>query len=177
MTELKDATPAETLDGWVTLTRYCEITGETRQAVHVRVTTGRWQRGVHYSKPDGGNAWINVPAVLQWVQSMAPTVVEPPAEPAPPPVATAPDLGEAVVVAQPTPATFKTWLAEDMAQEGVYANSVGMDMPAANGSLGLLTKEAISAKQFLTREACAAWCEASTGGMFMPIEVELTYPD
>lgn len=175
MTELKDATPAETLDGWVTLTRYCEITGETRQAVHVRVTTGRWQRGVHYSKPDGGNAWINVPAVLLWVQSMAPPVVEVPVELPPPPVATAPDLGHVAEV-EPAPATFKTWLAESMAEAGVYANSVGMDMPAANGSLGLLTKEAISAKQFPSQVTCAAWCEANTDGVFMPAEVELNYP-
>lgn len=175
MTELKDATPAETLNGWVTLSRYCEITGETRQAVHVRVTTGRWQRGVHYSRPDGGNAWINVHAVLQWVQNMTPPVVELPAEPTPPPVATAPDLGE-IAVAKPAPATFKTWLAEDMAQEGVYANSVGMDMPAVNGSLGPTTKEPASAKQFLTHSDCFKWCEANTEIAFMPIEVELTYP-
>lgn len=178
MADLKDMVPTETLGGWITLTKYCEISGETRQSVHVRVATGKWQRGVHYSRPDGGSSWINVPAVLAWLgvdveEATAPEEAPPPVDA--PPVAGFGGLPQEAAQSAVKP-TFKTWLAESMDIPGEYANSVGTDRLLPNGGLGPITREPGSAKQFLLKEDCEKWCQNNTDIMFMAVEVELEYP-
>ena len=51
----------------ITLRRYCEITGETAQAVHDRRRAGEWEDGnqCHLKR---GRLWIDVPKVTSWVR-------------------------------------------------------------------------------------------------------------
>jgi hypothetical protein len=52
----------------ITLRRYCEITGETAQAVHDRRRKGDWVDGKHcYMKRR--RLWIDVSGVATWVRS------------------------------------------------------------------------------------------------------------
>lgn len=63
---------------WVRLRKYCELTGDTRAAVHARrrPRTGRngetipprWINGVHCCIGPDGNLWINLLAVNRWVE-------------------------------------------------------------------------------------------------------------
>lgn len=62
-----DLIHVETIEGWVPLARYCEVTGESRTLVHVRISNGTWQRGKHLSTPDGGCAWVHLPSILEWI--------------------------------------------------------------------------------------------------------------
>lgn len=59
----------ETIEGWVPINRYCAVTGESRNIVHVRVSTGIWQRGKHTAAPDGGTTWVHIPSVLEWIEA------------------------------------------------------------------------------------------------------------
>lgn len=58
---------------WIKLTEYCKMTNERPNLVHVRVTTGVWQRGKHLATPDGGVAYVNIPAILEWCTTAAAT--------------------------------------------------------------------------------------------------------
>lgn len=54
--------------GWITLEAYCEKYNERPNTVQKRVHDGQWQRGVHYSRPTGNEAYVheaNVRALLQ----------------------------------------------------------------------------------------------------------------
>lgn len=59
------------LGGWITLARYVELSGETRDAVHMRVHRKVWQVGVHYIAPPGCGAWVNAAAVGRWLEEQA----------------------------------------------------------------------------------------------------------
>jgi len=52
----------------ITLRRYCDITGETTQAVHDRRRKGEWVDGKH-CHIKRGRLWIDVPEVANWVRS------------------------------------------------------------------------------------------------------------
>lgn len=52
----------------ITLRRYCEITGETTQAVHDRRRKGEWEDGKH-CHIKRGRLWIDVLEVASWVRS------------------------------------------------------------------------------------------------------------
>lgn len=62
------------LKGWIPLKMYLRLfPTETRSAIEQRLKKGFWKRGVHYSVPQGGDAWVNLTAIQQWVvQSEAP---------------------------------------------------------------------------------------------------------
>lgn len=53
---------------WIKLNRWCELTGDTRDAVHARRKTGKWQDDIHCRVRDG-NLWINVEEGQSWVES------------------------------------------------------------------------------------------------------------
>lgn len=56
------------LKGWIPLKMYLRLFPvETRVAIEQRLRKGHWQRGVHYSVPQGGDAWVNLTAIQQWV--------------------------------------------------------------------------------------------------------------
>ena len=52
---------------WVPINRYCEMTGESSDAVDKRVRSGHWLRDVHVRVPTGSSRmWINLEAVNEW---------------------------------------------------------------------------------------------------------------
>lgn len=58
---------------WIKLSKYCELSGETRDAVDSRLRTGKWLRDVHARKPDGSaELWVNLRAVEDWVEGSKP---------------------------------------------------------------------------------------------------------
>ena len=52
---------------WVRLTRWCELTGDTKDAVYSRRHQGKWADGVHCKLADS-KLWINVPEALKWIE-------------------------------------------------------------------------------------------------------------
>lgn len=52
---------------WVPMNRYCELFGETPDAVDKRLRSGHWLRDVHVRQPEGSKQlWINLEAVNDW---------------------------------------------------------------------------------------------------------------
>lgn len=55
------------------LSQYCEMTGETAEAVTTRVRRGHWLNGVHVRKPEGAKElWVNLRAVEDWAKGEKP---------------------------------------------------------------------------------------------------------
>jgi hypothetical protein len=54
---------------WVKLTKYCDLSGDTPDAVHGRRRLGKWQDGDQCKVADG-HLWINIPRVEQWVANV-----------------------------------------------------------------------------------------------------------
>lgn len=52
---------------WIKLTRYCEITGDTADAVHARRRKRQWTDGVQCKVAPDGNLWVNPSEVNRWV--------------------------------------------------------------------------------------------------------------
>jgi hypothetical protein len=53
---------------WIKLKKYCEETGDTKDAVHAKRRKGQWVDGVQCKIGPDGNLWINREAVDQWVE-------------------------------------------------------------------------------------------------------------
>lgn len=53
---------------WVKLSKYCDLTGDTSDAVHAKRRKGHWVDGVHCKVAPDGNLWVNLEAVELWVQ-------------------------------------------------------------------------------------------------------------
>ena len=162
----------DSIHGWITLARYCEISGETRAAVHTRVSDGHWQRGVHYVAPDGGAAWVNTDAIRDWIvgDTAAPAVTVLELKP----VQSLPvEAAEATFVAY-----VPEVLQDDELATPLYANLTGMDM-AVEGTTGLilgpLTAVPRSARQFVTEKDCEAWCAKQTEAVYFCASVVLPY--
>lgn len=68
-----DALPRRALEdaiiklGCLPLKRYCQITGETSNAVYQRLRKEVWKEGIHAFQPDGSAWWIDLVAVRAWV--------------------------------------------------------------------------------------------------------------
>lgn len=54
---------------WVTLPRYCENTGDTKDAVHARRKKGIWRDGVETCVGPNNRVWVCPEAASQWVES------------------------------------------------------------------------------------------------------------
>lgn len=52
--------------GGIPLKRYCQITGETVNAVYLRRMKGIWIEGVELYKPEGADWWVDLAAVQAW---------------------------------------------------------------------------------------------------------------
>ena len=63
----EDVTPIRMMK-WVKLKRYCEISGDTADAVDARKRRGKWLQGIHWQKRSGA-IWINLEEVSLWVES------------------------------------------------------------------------------------------------------------
>lgn len=53
---------------YVLLRRYCQLTGDTPQAVYDRRRRGQWIDGLHCRVVGARRLWINLPAVQAWVR-------------------------------------------------------------------------------------------------------------
>ena len=53
---------------WVKLKHWCNLTGDTRDAVHARRKNGKWTDGVHCKVRDG-TLWVNTLEGQSWVES------------------------------------------------------------------------------------------------------------
>lgn len=53
---------------WVKLKKYCEISGDSIDAVHQKRKKGLWLDGVHCKIAADGNLWINLIEVERWVE-------------------------------------------------------------------------------------------------------------
>ncbi len=54
---------------WVKIKKYCEISGDTLNAVHARRKKGVWLDGVQCKLGPDGNLWINLAEVDKWIES------------------------------------------------------------------------------------------------------------
>lgn len=53
---------------WVTLAKYCVLSGETKQAVYAKRKKSIWLEGVHSTLGPDGKIWVNIKEVEKWVQ-------------------------------------------------------------------------------------------------------------
>ena len=53
---------------WVKLKKYCELSGDTVDAVKSRRKRGMWLEGKHCKRAPDGNLWINLQQVEKWVE-------------------------------------------------------------------------------------------------------------
>jgi hypothetical protein len=54
---------------WVKLPKYCELTGDTPDAVYAKNRRKLWKIDQHYRKAPDGCLWINLDEVEKWVES------------------------------------------------------------------------------------------------------------
>jgi hypothetical protein len=52
---------------WVKVSKYCELTGDTPQAVYTRRSRGQWIDGLH-CKIKARKLWINLPEIQKWLE-------------------------------------------------------------------------------------------------------------
>lgn len=55
---------------WVKLDRYCEITGDTEDAVKCRIKRGKWLQGEQVATIDR-RIWVNLVEVDEWRSKQA----------------------------------------------------------------------------------------------------------
>lgn len=53
---------------WVKLKKYCQISGDTTNAVHGKRKRGMWLDGLHCKVGPDGNLWVNLEEVEKWVE-------------------------------------------------------------------------------------------------------------
>jgi hypothetical protein len=54
---------------WVTVKKYCEMSGDTTKAVYIRRSKGVWAEGVHAKKIPGMGVMINLEEINKWIES------------------------------------------------------------------------------------------------------------
>ncbi|HAU1304093.1 TPA: excisionase [Legionella pneumophila] len=54
---------------WVKLKKYCQISGDTSNAVHAKRKRGMWLDGIQCKIGPDGNIWINLDEVEKWVEN------------------------------------------------------------------------------------------------------------
>ena len=55
-------------DGWIRIEDWCLRYDERKNTVHKRVTDGAWERGIHYSAPDGGDGFVHEARARTWLE-------------------------------------------------------------------------------------------------------------
>lgn len=53
---------------WVRLSRFCELTGYTEDAVHAKMRKGKWLEGWLWRKAPDGHIMVNLEAFEEWVE-------------------------------------------------------------------------------------------------------------
>lgn len=54
---------------WVKLNKYCELSGDTKDAVHAKRRKGIWLDEQQCRLGPDGNLWINLLEVEKWVEN------------------------------------------------------------------------------------------------------------
>ena len=54
---------------WVKLCKYCEISGDTKDAVNAKRRNGIWAEGKQWRKAPDNKIWINIEAIDKWVEN------------------------------------------------------------------------------------------------------------
>lgn len=54
---------------WIRLAKYCELSGDSSDAVHARRRKRQWTDGKQCRIGPDGNLWINPEEVNKWVES------------------------------------------------------------------------------------------------------------
>ena len=54
---------------WIKLSKYCELSGDTSDAVHAKRRKGQFLDNVHCKIGPDGNLWINTEAIDKWVET------------------------------------------------------------------------------------------------------------
>lgn len=76
--------PTSVLDrlDWIPLRRYLEFFGENKETVRKRITSGKWQAGVVWSRPEGAGIWVSLKGLSAWaaVHKASGSEKEPPRE-------------------------------------------------------------------------------------------------
>lgn len=54
---------------WIRLKKYCELSGDSTDAVHTRRKKGKWLDGVQCRIAPDGNLWVNLEEVDKWVEN------------------------------------------------------------------------------------------------------------
>ena len=57
---------------WIRLAVYCQISGDTADAVHARRRKRQWIDGVHCRVGPDGNLWVNPEEVNRWIEQHTP---------------------------------------------------------------------------------------------------------
>jgi hypothetical protein len=52
---------------WVRASKYYELSGETKDSVTYKRTSGKWVEGVHWRIAPDGMVWVNLVEVEKWV--------------------------------------------------------------------------------------------------------------
>ncbi|MCG9736510.1 hypothetical protein L1D51_21405 [Pseudoalteromonas shioyasakiensis] len=54
----------------VLISRYCELTGDTKKAVNARIQRGIWLEGIHYYVvPNMRERWVDLNEISNWVKN------------------------------------------------------------------------------------------------------------
>ena len=53
---------------WIRLAIYCELSGDSSDAVHARRRKRQWIDGIHCRVGPDGNLWVNPEEVNRWVE-------------------------------------------------------------------------------------------------------------
>ena len=56
---------------WVKVNKYCDLSGDTSEAVRARRRNQKWTEGVQWVKREG-SIWINPSEVEKWVENQFP---------------------------------------------------------------------------------------------------------
>lgn len=69
---MNDATPVFVNPlRWVRLAIYCQLSGDSADAVHARRRKRQWLDGVHCRVGPDGNLWVNPEEVNRWIEQPA----------------------------------------------------------------------------------------------------------
>lgn len=53
---------------WVKAERYCQLTGETMEAIYGHIREGEWAAGKHYKRTGQRTLWINIKEAQEWIR-------------------------------------------------------------------------------------------------------------
>lgn len=53
---------------WVRAEKYCQITGESMEAIYSHIRDGDWAAGKHYKRTGPRTLWINIKEAQEWVR-------------------------------------------------------------------------------------------------------------